>query len=73
MKRYYENRDTIMVTKLSELVSELYVCDSEKKAEGLWKRVATALGNTSVEKTKAARLVEARDIKGLAKVVGEMA
>jgi len=73
VKRYYENRDTIMVTKLSELVSELYVCDSDKKAEGLWKRVATALKNTSVDEKKAARIVEAKDIKGLAKVVGEMA
>jgi hypothetical protein len=73
VKRYYENRDTIMVTKLSELVSELYVCESEKKAAGLWKRVATALANTGVDKARAARIVESKDIKGLARVVGEMA
>ena len=37
--RYYEHLDTITLTKLSEAVSELYLCESEKKSQTLWKTV----------------------------------
>ena len=37
VKRYYDNQDTLVVTKLAELSSELYLCDDAKKAATLWK------------------------------------
>jgi len=43
--RYYDNRDNIMVTKLSELVSELYLAETDKKKEQLWKRAELAMRN----------------------------
>ena len=43
--RYYEHRDDIMVNKLSELVGELYLAESDKKRDSLWKRAETAMRN----------------------------
>lgn len=67
--RYYENLDTITLAKLGEIVSELALCDSEKKAERLWKRAETALARTKVGAEKAREVVAARDVEGLARLV----
>jgi len=71
VKRYYENRDTIMANKLGELVSELYLAEG-KKADGLWKRVRTALENSKVQPKRIDAVVERRDLEGLARLVGEL-
>lgn len=71
VKRYYENRDTIMATKLSELVSELYLAEG-KKADALWKRVRTALDNTKVEPKRIDAIIDAKDLEALARLVGEL-
>ncbi len=47
--RYYDQRDSIMLTKLQELVTELYLADRGKKRASLWKRAATAMGNLKVK------------------------
>ena len=36
--RYYDNRDAIMLEKLGELVTELYLAETDAKRERLWKR-----------------------------------
>ena len=71
VKRYYENRDTIMATKLSELVSELYLAEG-KKADALWNRIGTALANTKVQPKRIDAIVEAKDLEALARLVGEL-
>lgn len=71
VKRYYENRDSIMTTKLGELVSELYLAEG-KKADTLWKRVRTALSNTKVDPKRIDAIVDARDLQALARLVGEL-
>ena len=73
VKRYYDNRDTIMANKLAELVSDLALCETEKKAASLWKRVEKALAGAKVEPKRAAGIVEQRDVKELAKLAGELA
>jgi hypothetical protein len=72
VERYYEHRDTIMITKLQEIVSDLYLAEG-KKAETLWKRAKTALEKTDASPKKAASVVENRDLKGLADLVGQLA
>lgn len=64
--RYYENKSDIMLTKLSELVSELYLAESDKKREKLWERVALAMKNLKVRPDIAAKIMERRDAKELA-------
>ena len=71
VKRYYENRDSIMAQKLGELVSELYLAEG-KKADGLWTRVRTALENMKVEPKKIEAVVGGRDLEKLARLVGEL-
>ena len=40
IKRYYENKPEIMLQKLSELATELYLAETPKKRAQLWKRAA---------------------------------
>lgn len=71
VNRYYENRDTIALNKLSEMVSELYLAEG-KKADTLWKRVQTALANTKASQEKVSAIIAKRDLEGLAKLIGEL-
>lgn len=43
IKRYYDNRDQIMLVRLQEIVTELYLADTEAKRNRLWKRAESAL------------------------------
>lgn len=67
--RYYENRDSIMLTKLQELASELFLAESEKKRAKLWERVELAMKQLKVKDTIAAHILTRRDPAVLAKNV----
>ena len=43
--RYYRNRDSIMVSRLEEIVGELFLAESESKRNRLWDRAAKAMRN----------------------------
>jgi len=58
--RYYEHRDDIMVNKLSELVGELYLAESDKKRETLWKRAETAMRNLKWKDADIAKMMTQR-------------
>ena len=70
--RYYDHKDTIMATKLGELVTELYLCDSERKSETLWKRAETALRQTALKPGEIERAVSSRDVQALADLVKKL-
>ncbi len=72
VNRYYEHRDTIMSTKLAEIVSELYLATDDKKAEKLWKSAQTALANTKTDPTIIESIIKSRDIKKLAEIVSKL-
>jgi hypothetical protein len=72
IKRYYENKDALMTQKLGEIVSELYLCDSDKKADRLWKSARTALLNAGVVEKRVEIVVANRDLEKLAKLVTEI-
>jgi hypothetical protein len=72
IRRYYENRDSIALQRLGEIVSELYLCESEKKAEQLWKRAEQALDKAGANQAHAANVVAKRDVQGLARLLNEM-
>ncbi|MCX5659216.1 MAG: hypothetical protein NTW19_05765 [Planctomycetota bacterium] len=73
INRYYDNRDTIMTQKLGELVSEIFLCEDDKKADKLWASAATALKNTQANPVRVAKLVADRNVKELAQVISELA
>ena len=64
--RYYEHKSDIMLTKLSELVSELFLADTDKKRDKLWERVGIAMKNLKIKPELAARILAQRDPKMLA-------
>ncbi len=70
--RYYDHKDTIMATKLAELVTELYLCETEKKSLTLWKRAETALRQTGLKPTDIDRVIANRDVAGLAELVKKL-
>lgn len=47
--RYYDNRDSIMLTKLSEIVTELYLADTDAKRKRLWDRAEKAMRNLKIK------------------------
>ena len=48
ISRYYNHLDTIMLRKLGELVTELYLADSAAKKNRLWDRVHKAMTKLNV-------------------------
>jgi hypothetical protein len=56
IKRYYNNRGSIMTQKLSELTTELYLAEG-KKREQVWKRISAALTQLGVEPDKIEQMV----------------
>lgn len=71
IRRYYENLDTIALQRLSELVSEAYLAEG-KKADRVWERIERALRNARVAETEIDRIVTARDVEELARLVSKL-
>ena len=69
IKRYYENKPEIMRQKLSELVTELYLAETPKKREQLWKRVELALANVKVPQSMIDALVKGNSPAVLARFI----
>jgi hypothetical protein len=49
ISRYYDNLDVIMLGKIQEMVTELYLADSEAKQKRLWERVGKAMKKLKVK------------------------
>ena len=65
--RYYENLDTIMLQKLQELVTELYLSKDTPKEDKLWQRVQQAMVKLKIPKGIAAHIMLKRDVTILAR------
>ena len=72
IRRYYDNRDDIMVQKLAGVISDIYLCTSPKKLDRLWERVSKALLALEENKDFVKDLVARRDIEFLAKVLSTL-
>jgi len=66
ISRYYDNRDQIMLAKLQEIVTELYLADSESKQNRLWKRAESAMKSLKIPATQIAHLLEQKKPETLA-------
>ncbi len=72
VRRYYDHQDDMVHQKLSEIVSDLYLCTSEKKAAALWKSAHAALLKTAAGPARVERTVAERDLKDLAALVSKL-
>jgi len=65
--KYYNHLDILMLQKLQELVSELYLADSEAKQNRLWERVHKAMVNLKVPPEIMEHIMGKRDVEILAR------
>ena len=72
VKRYYDNLDTIVATRLQEAVTELYLAETDKKRASLWKKVKTQLDKTPADPAVVQQIVEDGDVEKLAKLVNDL-
>lgn len=63
---YYKNLDSIMLQKLQELVTELYLAESDSKWEKLWDRVESSLRKLKIDNKLIAEIMKERDARQLA-------
>jgi hypothetical protein len=56
IRNYYQNRDDIMLQRLGELVTDLFLTEGKAKAK-LWKRVAEILEKLKIPKDQIQHLV----------------
>ncbi len=70
INRYYDNLDTLVVTRLGEIVTDMALAGGdEKKLARLWKRAEQALERANVESSEIHDVVERRDVEALARIV----
>ncbi|MBO6740699.1 MAG: hypothetical protein JJ916_12675 [Phycisphaerales bacterium] len=70
INRYYDNLDTIVVTRLGEIVTDMALAGGdEKKLARLWKRAEQALERAKVESAEIRDVVGRRDVEALARIV----
>ena len=68
---YYENLDTIMLQKLSELVTELYLADTKAKHDRLWDRAHKAMVKLKIRPATIGHIMEKKDVQVLARNLQE--
>ena len=67
ISRYYDNLDTIMLQKLGELVTALYLADTVARQNQLWQRAHKAMVKLKVPPAIIDHIMEKRSVEILAK------
>jgi hypothetical protein len=67
ISQYYDNLDTIMLQKLSELVTELYLAETPAKKDRLWQRAHKAMKNLKIAPVIIEHIMTKKDVEILAK------
>ncbi len=60
IKRYYDNLPDQALTKIGELVTELYLAKTDKKRDQLWARVEKAMAKIPIPKKIAEHILTQR-------------
>jgi hypothetical protein len=71
IKRYYENRDDIMLQRLGELVTDLYLAEGKSRAK-LWERIAAALEKLKIPAQRIEHLIATDNPSLVAKLLEEL-
>lgn len=67
ISNYYDNLDTIMLQKLSELVTELYLAETDKKRTTLWDRAEKAMMKLKIPQAIIDHIMKTKNVEILAK------
>lgn len=71
IKNYYNNQDSILLQRLSDLVSDLYLSEGKARVK-IWQRAITALEKLKVPASRIEHLQKKDDPALLAKMVEEL-
>lgn len=69
ISNYYENLDSIMLTKLQEIVTDLYLAETKAKQDRLWERAQKAMTKLKIKPNIMQHILSKRDVMILAKNV----
>ncbi len=69
ISRYYANLDTILLGKLQELVTELYLAEGKPKQEKLWEKTHKAMVKLKIKPAVIEHIMKKRSVTILAKNV----
>ena len=72
IQRYYENREQIDEGKLSELVTSLYLAESQSAKDKLWERTESLLERLEVIPSRIEHVMSLRDAAVLAELVADL-
>lgn len=64
---YYNNLDTIMLQKLGELVTELYLAETQARQDRLWQRAHKAMVKLKIPPAIIDHIMKKQDVEILAK------
>ncbi|TFG47583.1 MAG: hypothetical protein E4H40_06205 [Candidatus Brocadiia bacterium] len=64
---YYDNLNGIMLVKLQELVTDLYLADTKAKKDRLWDRAHKAMINLKIKPNIIGHIMQKKDVEVLAK------
>ena len=70
IRNYYRNLDQIRAQRLQEIVTELWLAETDKKRERLWARVEELLAKSDAAPAEVRMILERRDVEALAHLVG---
>lgn len=73
IRSYYRNLDQIRAQRLAELVTELWLADTERKRNRLWARAEDLLAKADAPPAEVRGILERRDVEALAWLVGRTA
>ena len=71
IQNYYQHKDTIVLTRLQELVTDLYLAETPAKKKKLWQQVEKALDKMKLKPAIKSRILEKQDVKILAQNLQE--
>jgi hypothetical protein len=72
IRNFYDNKDTRLVQKLGELVSNLYLETNEKKIETGWKKIKKMLTDIKVHPGEVEYLTKDKNISIISKKLDEL-
>lgn len=67
ISRYYDNLDAITLTRLQELVGQLYLADSKAKQARLWERAHKAMVRLKIKPAIIDHIMNKKDVTVLAR------
>lgn len=71
IENYYDRRHVIMLNKLGDIVTELFLADSDPKRDRLWKRASQAMEQLDISEAERRQVLKTRRAEDLARRLRE--